>query len=118
MLLRDAGGQDLIPTLEFLHGRLTYLIGRGRLTQSSTRHVHEDAMAFLQTCSDANFLDAIEYIILSDAGPILGGQQKEVVARLNEFLSIDDLLISSPNSVGALGFRRWGSFFVAKHPAS
>ncbi|WP_230982054.1 abortive infection family protein [Pseudomonas sp. Bc-h] len=91
MLLRDAGQGDLSETLEFLHGRLTYLVGRAHLTEKQGRTREMDALEFLGSCSDAHFLDAIEYVVHSDAGPYLHGRQGEVVSRLNEFFSIDDL---------------------------
>ncbi|HEX8595703.1 MAG TPA: hypothetical protein VF682_20870 [Pseudomonas sp.] len=91
MLLRDVGQGELSATLEFLHGRLTYLVGRAHLTEKQGRTRELDALEFLGNCSDAHFLDAIEYVVHSDAGQHLHGRQKEVVDRLNEFLSIDDL---------------------------
>lgn len=91
MLLREAGGGDLSHILVFLHGRLSYLVGRAQLTQKQTRSREEDALEFLSTCSDSHFLDAIEYVIHSDGRQCLYGRQEEVVERLNEFLSIDDL---------------------------
>lgn len=91
MLLRDANGGSLYETLEFLHGKLAYLVGRVPLTQTKVDSIVEDAMEFLRTCSDAHFLDAVEYIVHSDAHRCLGGQQEKVVERLNEFLSVDDL---------------------------
>jgi len=91
MLLRDAGGGSLHPALEFLHGKLAYLVGRVPLSQSQAKSASEDVLEFLRTCSDAHFLDAVEYIVHSEAHHCLGGQQQEVVDRLNEFMSIDDL---------------------------
>jgi hypothetical protein len=91
MLLRDANGGSLIETLEFLHGKLAYLVGRVPLTQAKVNSITEDAMEFLRTCSDAQFLDAVEYVVHSEAHHCLAGQQEKVVDRLNEFLSVDDL---------------------------
>ncbi len=91
MLIRDAGGGSLYPALEHLHGRLAYLVGHVPLTQSGRNSVTDDALEFLRICSDAHFLDAVEYIVHSEAWQCLGGQQKEVVERLNEFLNVDDL---------------------------
>ncbi|WP_239669846.1 abortive infection family protein [Pseudomonas putida] len=91
MLLRDAGDGSLHETLEYLHGKLAYLVGRVPLSQKNVNSVTEDAIEFLRTCSDAHFLDAVEYILHTDSHPCLRGQQNEVVGRLNEFMSIDDL---------------------------
>lgn len=91
MLLRDAGGGSLYAALEHLHGKLTYLVGRVSLSQRQGLSPHDDALQFLTTCSDAHFLDAVEYMLQTDAYMCLGGQQEDVVNRLNEFLSVDDL---------------------------
>jgi hypothetical protein len=91
MLLRDAGDGSLLPALEHLHAKLTYLVGRVSLSQRQGLSLQDDTLEFLSTCSDAHFLDAVEYIVQTDAHMCLSGRQEEVVARLNEFLSIDDL---------------------------
>ncbi len=91
MLLRDAGDGSLLPALEHLHGKLTYLVGRVSLSQRQGMSPQDDTLQFLTTCSDAHFLDAVEYILQADAHMCLGGRQEDVVTRLNEFLSIDDL---------------------------
>lgn len=91
MLLRDVGDGSLHETLEYLHKKLTYLVGRVSLSQARVSSETEDTIEFLRTCSDAHFLDAVEYVLHTDAYPCLRGQQKEVVNRLNEFMSIDDL---------------------------
>lgn len=91
MLLRDAGDGSLLPALEHLHGKLTYLVGRVSLSQRQGLSPQDDTLQFLTTCSDAHFLDAVEYILQSDAHMCLGGRQEDVVTRLNEFLSVDDL---------------------------
>lgn len=91
MLLRDAGDGSLLPALEHLHGKLTYLVGRVSLSQRQGLSPQDDTLQFLTTCSDVHFLDAVEYIVQTDAHICLGGRQEEVVARLNEFLSIEDL---------------------------
>lgn len=91
MLLRDAGDGSLLPAFEHLHGKLTYLVGRVSLSQRQGQSPQDDTLHFLTTCSDAHFLDAVEYILQSDAHMCLGGRQEDVVTRLNEFLSVDDL---------------------------
>lgn len=103
MLFRDAGQGDLRATLEFLHGRLTYLVGRAHLTEKQGRTREMDALEFLGNCSDAHFLDAIEYVVHSDAGQLMHGRQNEVVRRLNEFFDIDDL----PYHVTEPVWERW-----------
>lgn len=59
MLLRDANGRSLYETLEYLRGKVAYLVGRVPLTHSKVDSIIEDAMGFLRTCSDAHFLDAV-----------------------------------------------------------
>lgn len=86
ILRRDAGGGSLFVALEHLHGKLTYLVGRVSLSQRQGLSPHEDTLQFLTTCSDAHFLDAVEYILQADAHMCLGGRQEGVMTRLNEFL--------------------------------
>lgn len=90
MLIRDAG-PDMAETMEFLHGRLSYLLGRSDLTGKNHGSLADDAFAFLQTCSDLHFLDAIEYLIHRDGWEYIAGHQDPFIDRLNEFLNIDDL---------------------------
>lgn len=90
MLIRDAG-PDMVETMEFLHGRLSYLLGRLDLTGKNTRSLADDAFAFLQTCSDLHFLDAIEYLVHHDGWQYIAGRQEPFIDRLNEFLNVDDL---------------------------
>jgi hypothetical protein len=91
MLLRDVGEDGLTSTLGFLHGRISYLLGRVNLSKKETYTREDDVFDFLHTCSDANFLDAIEYLIHFDGWRYLCGRQEQVIERLNEFLGIDDL---------------------------
>jgi hypothetical protein len=46
-----------------LHEKFRYLVGREHLTQDRhTRSVYEDTRHFLNSCSDEQFLDFIEFI--------------------------------------------------------
>jgi len=90
MLVRDIG-PGMAETLEFLHRRLSYLLGRPDLTGKNNHSLADDAFAFLQTCSDLHFLDAIEYLIHWDGWRHLGGQHEFFIERLNDFLNVDDL---------------------------
>jgi hypothetical protein len=90
MLIRDVG-PELGETMEFLHGRLSYLLGRYNLSGKNNLSHADDAFAFLHTCNDPHFLDALEYLVHWDGWQYLGGNHQQVIERLNEFLSIDDL---------------------------
>jgi hypothetical protein len=105
LLLRDAGGGSLIPALDHLYGKLTYLVGRVSLSQRQGLSPEDDTLQFLTMCSDDHFLDAVEYILQAEANMCLGGRHEEVVARLNEFLSVDDL----PYFVTKQVWERWQS---------
>lgn len=90
MLIRDMG-PGMIETLEFLHGRLSYLTGRHNLSGNENLSYADDAFEFLHTCSDPHFLDAIEYLVHQEGWHYIGSYHEPVIDRLNEFLSIDDL---------------------------
>lgn len=91
MLLRDVGSEGMVDTLEFLHDRLSYLLGRNNLSGQKNLSYADDAFQFLHTCTDPHFLDAIEYLVHWDGWRYLGGRHEMVIDRLNEFLNVDDL---------------------------
>lgn len=65
MLIRDVG-PGMVETLEFLHDRLSYLLGHQNLSEKNNLSYADDAFEFLHICSDPHFLDAIEYLVHSD----------------------------------------------------
>ncbi len=71
-----------------VHKKLQYLHGKPRLSPGNAPTPFADALPFLLTCSDSNFLDFIEYALESywnlDSAP-------NVVRVFNEFLRVDDL---------------------------
>lgn len=90
MLIRDVG-PGMLESLEFLHDRLSYLLGSQKLSENYNLSYADDAFEFLHTCSDPHFLDAIEYLVHCDGWRYLGGQHELVIDRLNEFFNVDDL---------------------------
>src|SRR6266487_2507827 len=90
MAVRDALG-DGDRAIEFwaeVHKKLQYLHGTPRLSPGNPRTPVMDAVAFLLTCSDSNFLDFIEYAFESYWH--LGTAEK-VLGAVNQFLRVDDL---------------------------
>ncbi|WLH27432.1 abortive infection family protein [Pseudomonas canadensis] len=90
MLIRDVG-PGMVETLEFLHDRLSYLLGTQNLSEKNNLSYADEAFEFLKSCSDPHFFDAIEYLIHCDGWRYLGGHHELVIDRLNEFLNVDDL---------------------------
>ena len=88
MRCRDVSpGPDL---WEEIHNKLTYLHGRPRLSASNTSSRAEDALAFLESCSDEHFLDFIEYTFKTQSYFHASGRAN-LVEDFNEFLRHDDL---------------------------
>lgn len=88
------GGRDC--TYEFwqeIHRALSLRHGLPRLSsaQSGASSVAEDAVAFLSSCDDAEFLDFLEYIFRVDCFFHVSQSKIEVVAELNELLRADNL---------------------------
>lgn len=90
MLIRDVG-PGMVESLEFLHDRLSYLLGHQNLSGKKNISYADDAFEFLHDCSDPHFLDAIEYLVHHEGWRYIGGQHEPVIHRLNEFLNVDDL---------------------------
>jgi len=84
MLIRDVG-PGMVESLEFLHDRLSYLLGHQNLSGKKNLSYADDAFEFLHTCSDPHFLDAIEYLVHHEGWRYIGGQHEPVIDRLNEF---------------------------------
>ena len=75
-----------------IHKRLQYLVGRRQLTAG--RYVHslmDDAVMFLQGCSDAQFLDFIKYIFRTDGYRKFWRDRDYLLRGINELFMIDDI---------------------------
>jgi hypothetical protein len=91
--------RDLFPQ-EFwteIHSKLTYLLGRPRLTDVKTDSPMLDALAFLSACQDANFLDFLEYVFQTQA--YFHARAETLVDDFNEFFRQDDLPYSMTDFV-------------------
>lgn len=73
-----------------IHTKLTYLHGKPRLSDLRTRSKSDDAMEFLYNCTDAHFLDFLEYIFVTNAYFQSSGRAN-LVNDINEFLKQDSL---------------------------
>lgn len=61
-----------------------------KLTDAQTHTAADDALEFLHDCSDAHFLDFLEYIFHTDAYSH-DSSRGSLVEDFNEFLKHDDL---------------------------
>jgi hypothetical protein len=78
---------------EQIHSKLTYLHGAPSLNsagQNAGASQIEDSIAFLRSCSDAHFLDFIEFTFRVDAAFRIN-ERESLVEDVNEFLRLDDL---------------------------
>jgi hypothetical protein len=85
--------RDLFEGTDFwdeIHSKLTYLHGRARLTNVNTNSPMLDALAFLHGCTDAEFLDFLEYIFRTQTY-FHASSRADFVEDLNEFLRQDTL---------------------------
>jgi hypothetical protein len=85
--------QELFSYTDFwdeIHTKLTYLHGKPRLSNVNARSKNEDAVEFLLSCSDINFLDFIEYIFSVNASSH-SPNRESLVNDFNEFLKQDNL---------------------------
>ncbi len=73
-----------------MHGRLTYLLGRPRLSGADGPPMH-DAIKFLMDCSDDHFLDFVEYIFQVECYWRACPEESIMVDEINRFLLIEDL---------------------------
>lgn len=73
-----------------MHGRLTYLLGRPRLSGTAGPPV-QDAIPFLVSCSDDQFLDFVELIFQLDCYGRACPGENLMVEDINQFLLADDL---------------------------
>lgn len=73
-----------------IHTKLAYLHGKPRLTKVNTNSKGDDALEFLFICSDAHFLDFIEYIF-STQSYRQSSSSINLVNDLNEFFKQDSL---------------------------
>jgi hypothetical protein len=87
MRCRDLFGTDFWHEI---HSKLTYLHGRPRLTNLNTESPIEDALAFLQSCTDEYFLDFVEYIFSTKAY-FQAASRADLLEDINEFLREDEL---------------------------
>ena len=80
------------PTFwEEMHKILQYLHGRPSLTDRSYVTVPDDAVLFLQNCSDEHFLDFVEKIFSTQAMSDHRVSERDLVKAINEFLGQDNL---------------------------
>lgn len=73
-----------------IHTKLAYLHGKPRLAKVNTNSKGDDALEFLFICSDAHFLDFIEYIF-STQSYRQSSSSINLVNDLNEFFKQDSL---------------------------
>lgn len=85
-----------------IQSKLAYLHGEPRLSKIHTQSQVEDALDFLQTCTDAHFLDFIEYIFHTQAYFHASGKA-DLVEDINEFFRQDDLPYAITNFVWTKG---------------
>src|SRR6266496_243113 len=75
-----------------IHKKLTYLYGRPRLADQQAPNVMADALAFLTSCADEQFLDFVECMFVTAADTYLGpDEQGSLVHDVNQFLLADNL---------------------------
>jgi len=74
-----------------IHTQLTYLHGSPRLSQQPTSNVIEDVASFVTVCSDAHFLDFVEFVLRTQVALMLGADPSPLVSDFNLFLAVDDL---------------------------
>jgi hypothetical protein len=99
MLCRDRFGAPaayaIAPThidefLAEMHGRLTYLLGRSRLSNADGAPVN-DLSQFLIECNDDQFLDFVESIFRLDCYRRACPDEQTMVDDINHLLELDDL---------------------------
>lgn len=110
MLLKDSVKHDFHEFLEHLQKKLAYLHGVPVLTDQRGGRINpaDDAIAFLLSCEDAHFLDAIEYVFQLENGRFVGQHEKMIIRQINEFLKIDNLPYYLTESV-------WENFETSFH---
>lgn len=85
--------QELFQYTDFwneIHTNLAYLHGKPRLSKVNTSSKGDDALEFLFSCSDAHFLDFLEYIF-STRSYQQSSRSSNLVNDLNEFFKQDNL---------------------------
>lgn len=73
-----------------MHSNLAYLHGQVKLSKVNARDAADDALAFLDGCSDAHYLDFVEYIFRTHA-LTRAARRDSLVEDFNEFFKQDDL---------------------------
>lgn len=91
LLLRDHLGGSFGEFLHELHRQLGYLHGRPQLTKSSAAtSSQDDVFAFLFSCPDEHFLDAIE-IMFKGHFQGISWPSNPLIPAINQFFAVDDL---------------------------
>jgi hypothetical protein len=90
MRCRDLFAHAPIEFWTEIQSKLAYLHGRLKLANAQTGTAADDALEFLHDCSDAHFLDFLEYIFRTDAH-FHASSKGNLVEDFNEFLKHDDL---------------------------
>jgi len=86
-------GEDHTPELwNEIHQRLTFLVGRNRLSNDSrVTSADHDVWAFLEQCEDEHFLDFVEYIFQVECYWRVCHDENSLVEDVNQLFLLDDL---------------------------
>jgi hypothetical protein len=99
-----------------VHGQLTYLHGKSRLSSSNAPSPMADGQGFVLECSDTDFLDFIEFGLASFQ---LGtDSQERLVREFNQFLLVDDLPYAVTDPVWTQRMERISEFGGSEHLVS
>ena len=90
MRCREAFSHNWDEFWSEMHSNLAYLHGQVKLSKVNARNAADDALTFLDDCSDAHYLDFVEYIFHTHALMHATGRDN-LVEDFNEFLRQDDL---------------------------
>lgn len=101
--------------------RMAYQQGKPSLSDAHSRDPFKDAVTYLTTCSDPQFLDFVELIFRTDVYFETHAGERLSVETINDFLRLDDLpyaltpLVWESTEESLFG-RQTTTFRVAEHP--
>lgn len=74
-----------------IYAKLSFLLGKYRLSDKHGNSPGEDAILFLSKCEDENFLDFIEYIFQVECYWRVCSDKNKFIEEINQLFLVDDL---------------------------